>query len=242
MRPTDRQISNDRVVKCLGYTIWLAPFAIASILIWQFMLRNHVRTSFANDVAKVSVQVSDKPIMTQAILRPRSSVSQQAALQEPGSQQQLMAMAFMPTSDAANSAAFSINSTKKELTTASTRSSVVKPKRGASAYQNKPWRMQTMRDVGIADGLRLIASGSMLTLAGVEPLDRTSKCKRLDGIEEPCSIRASSRLEVLTRGRTITCRIYEADAGEPTIASCRADKIDLADDLIKNGLARRGDA
>ena len=81
-----------------------------------------------------------------------------------------------------------------------------------------------------------------MALAGVEPLDHDAKCKRLDGVQEACSTRAASRLEVLTRGRTVTCRVYEGEQGQPVVASCRADKIDLADDLVKNGLARRAQA
>ena len=101
------------------------------------------------------------------------------------------------------------------------------------------WHMAVLRDVTVTEGLQLASNHQTLALAGIEPRDAT--CKRLDGQEESCAVRATTRLELLVRGRTLTCRIYDAPQGETVPAQCRADRIDLAEDLVRNGLARRND-
>jgi endonuclease YncB( thermonuclease family) len=65
-----------------------------------------------------------------------------------------------------------------------------------------------------------------------------SECKRLDGVVEPCEVRAANRLDILTRGRQVVCELQDG-GGDETRGVCRAGKIDLADDLVRNGLALR---
>lgn len=96
------------------------------------------------------------------------------------------------------------------------------------------------RRVEVVDNLRLGADGVYVALAGLTPVGSDAVCKRLDGVMEPCVARAISRLEVLTRGRAVTCDIREDAKGSSEMTgACRADKIDIAEDLIRNGLARR---
>jgi hypothetical protein len=97
---------------------------------------------------------------------------------------------------------------------------------------------RTFRNVAILDGLQLGADGMVVALAGVEPVPQGSECKRLDGVVEPCAQRAANRLEILTRGRPVVCEMQESEAGAVR-GACRAGKIDLADDLVRNGLAVR---
>ena len=71
------------------------------------------------------------------------------------------------------------------------------------------------------------------------PVAPGAVCRRLDGVEEPCAQRAADRLELLTRGRTVRCERIETAADGTARGYCLAGKINLADDLVKNGLARR---
>jgi endonuclease YncB( thermonuclease family) len=87
--------------------------------------------------------------------------------------------------------------------------------------------------------LRFNAGGMVVRLAGVVPVAGDAMCKRLDGVIEPCSTRAMNRLDILTRGRAVTCDIKDDQADESLLGFCRADKIDIAEDLVRNGLARR---
>ena len=101
------------------------------------------------------------------------------------------------------------------------------------------WRIEILRDAAFAGGLRITSGDRAISLAGIEMLD--TQCHRIDGLDEPCAARAATRLELLVRGRTLSCRVFDAPQGETPPALCRADKIDLAEDLVRNGLARRLD-
>lgn len=95
-----------------------------------------------------------------------------------------------------------------------------------------------LREVAVLDGLQISGEGLVVALAGVAPVPAGSECRRLDGVVEACAVRAASRLEVLTRGRPVVCDLQEADEGDLR-GACRAGKIDLAEDLVRNGLAVR---
>jgi endonuclease YncB( thermonuclease family) len=95
-----------------------------------------------------------------------------------------------------------------------------------------------LREVNVVDGLQIAAEGMVIALAGVAPVPAGSECRRLDGVVEPCALRAANRLEVLTKGRPVVCDLKESDRGDLR-GVCRAGKIDLADDLVRNGLAVR---
>jgi hypothetical protein len=96
---------------------------------------------------------------------------------------------------------------------------------------------RVLRDVTIVDGLQIKSDGMVITLAGVGPAPQGSECRRLDGVVEPCSQRAANRLDILTRGRPVVCDLQDGDGGMRGV--CRAGKIDLADDLVRNGLVVR---
>jgi hypothetical protein len=97
---------------------------------------------------------------------------------------------------------------------------------------------QVLREVIVIDGLRLAADGKVIALAGITSVPEGSECRRLDGVTESCILRAANRLEVLTKGRPVTCDVKESDTGRLR-GVCRAGKIDLAEDLVRNGLAVR---
>ena len=233
-RPLGNQSSRDPVVMSLGYLTCLAPMAIAALVGWQALSRPH-RQIAAPPPAALVASVPEKPVMTTAVLRPRRESAVQAALEIPVPASQMAAIAFMPSVDATSVA--SLRRPRAEFATASTPSprGVAPP----APVEPRGWRMETLRDVSVGEGLRLLSGGATLALAGVAPLDENAMCKRLDGVSEPCATRAANRLEILTRGRSVTCRVFDAPAGVAPVAACRADKIDIADDLVKNGLARR---
>lgn len=100
---------------------------------------------------------------------------------------------------------------------------------------------QVLRNVRILEDFQLESDGIVVTLDGIGAPPQGSECRRLDGVVEPCAVRALNRLEVLTRGRPVACDLRQADDGRVR-GLCRAGKIDLADDLVRNGLAvRAGD-
>lgn len=98
--------------------------------------------------------------------------------------------------------------------------------------------VHVLRNVTPLEGLRLGADGLVIALAGVSPPPAGAECRRLDGVMESCAQRAMARLEILTRGRPVTCDLRDEGRGDPR-GVCRAGKIDLSDDLIRNKLAVR---
>ena len=102
------------------------------------------------------------------------------------------------------------------------------------------WVMKRFASVKVLQGLRLGSGSMVVALAGLEPPAPDAKCKRIDGVVESCLRRAASRLQVLVRGRPVSCQIFHLSGPEGKVGRCMAGKIDLAADLIRNGLARRG--
>lgn len=92
------------------------------------------------------------------------------------------------------------------------------------------------------DGLRIESDGLVVRLAGVEDAPADAQCRRLDGVMESCRARAASRLAVLIQGREVVCRISALESDSEAIGRCTAGKIDLAEDLARQGLALRAGA
>jgi hypothetical protein len=92
------------------------------------------------------------------------------------------------------------------------------------------------------DGLRIESEGLIVRLAGLDDLPADAVCKRLDGVAEPCRARATGRLAVLLHGREVVCRISALAGEAEAIGQCSAGKIDLAEDLARQGLAQRAGA
>lgn len=89
------------------------------------------------------------------------------------------------------------------------------------------------------DGLRIESEGLVVRLAGLDDMPADAVCKRLDGVAEPCRARATGRLAVLLHGREVVCRISALTGDSEAIGQCIAGKIDLAEDLARQGLAQR---
>ncbi len=92
------------------------------------------------------------------------------------------------------------------------------------------------------DGLRIESEGLVVRLAGLDDMPADAVCKRLDGVAEPCRVRAAGRLAVLLQGREVVCRISALTGEAEAIGQCSAGKIDLAEDLARQGLAQRAGA
>ncbi len=243
------KVDADRFSLSLLFALLMAPIAIALALSgWSLRHPGFVSPVSRDAVLQVpSTAVKSAATQTVAVLRPhRASPEGIERLPANAAPQAMLAVAFMPQVDTVMAYAAPLRASRQTTGDALTTASMPPVAPGAKSrgrdIAERRWAMQTLRSVGVARGLRLIANGEMIELAGVMPLQSGAICKRLDGVEEACEMRAAARLEVLTRGRLITCRVYEAAAGQARVGACKADKIDLADDLVRNGLARRVDA
>jgi endonuclease YncB( thermonuclease family) len=102
-----------------------------------------------------------------------------------------------------------------------------------------PTSARLLRQVRVGDDLRLLSDGVAYQLADIAPVGPAAMCRRLDGVSESCRERAATRLELVMRGRAVECRVVATAQAGAALARCAAGKIDLASDLVRNGLARR---
>ncbi len=232
-RPVGGHTMDDPVIGWLCLVMCGAPVVLAATMGWQAVARGPAKLLPAPRIEAVSSAPST-PVMTQAILRPGPEGRLAEAPAPKPFTERVAAAGMAPLPAPAPLPPLAMP--RDEMTTASMPS----PARRAERPGARGWRVETLRNVEVAEGLRLVSGGATLVLAGVEPLEANATCTRLDGVTEACAARAASRLEILLRGRTVTCRVFEPRDGETPVGRCRADKIDLADDLVKNGLARRG--
>ena len=79
--------------------------------------------------------------------------------------------------------------------------------------------------------------GSRFELDGIVVPEQDARCRRLDGVTVSCRERIAARLEILSRGRLIDCQVTAL--AERATARCLAGKVDLAEDLLRNGLVRK---
>jgi endonuclease YncB( thermonuclease family) len=97
-------------------------------------------------------------------------------------------------------------------------------------------------DARVASANMLSADGMTIVLSGINPPKPGSKCRRLDGVMLDCAERAEARLAVLLIDRRIRCRISAPLQDGVVVGQCQAGKIDIAHDLLRNGLANRATA
>jgi endonuclease YncB( thermonuclease family) len=224
-----RRISNDPFIGSLLIAFLGLP-ALVALVIGGHALANNQRPAASPSPVATPQPVDQKPIHARVVMRPTASLAMGTplALGDTPSPSAQIAMAFAPPERVAR--APSPKPPVDDLPTAS----MPRPLATSSVE-----RVAILRDVRVGDGLSLIGASGVFALAGVEPLAPDAMCRRLDGVEQPCSQRAASRLELLTRGRVVTCQPTGPMVNAQSRGACLAGKINLADDLVKNGLARR---
>ncbi|PSC03763.1 hypothetical protein SLNSH_17635 [Alsobacter soli] len=62
-------------------------------------------------------------------------------------------------------------------------------------------------------------------------------CRRLDGVSEPCSVRATTRLDLNVRWKTVNCR-YHMEGPGLAAGTCRVGGVSLASRLEQSSPAR----
>ena len=92
--------------------------------------------------------------------------------------------------------------------------------------------------IAVVDGVTFSAGGLRLRLEGLVAPSAEEECRTLDGRQEPCSLRAATQLELITRFRGLSCR-YRLVSPEEALGSCRVAGADLAKRLVSAGYVRR---
>ena len=89
----------------------------------------------------------------------------------------------------------------------------------------------------VIDGDTLVIQGTHIRLWGIDAPEINQSCRGDDSMQYPCGTKAAHRLESFLNGRPIDCAPISLDQYGQTFAACSVDGIDLADWLVRNGLA-----
>jgi hypothetical protein len=108
----------------------------------------------------------------------------------------------------------------------------------AALMPPEDWREETFQVERAVDGRTFISGGRRVMLTDLLLPAPSDVCRRLDGVVEACAARATTQLDLLTRWRTLTCRVRVQGAGD-LAGSCRLGGDDLADRLVRAGFVKR---
>ena len=89
----------------------------------------------------------------------------------------------------------------------------------------------------IIDGDTLEIHGTRIRLWGVDAPESNQLCRGDDSIQYRCGAKAANDLDSFLNKRPIDCAPVTLDQYRRTVAVCSVDGVDLADWLVRNGLA-----
>ena len=90
---------------------------------------------------------------------------------------------------------------------------------------------------GIIDGDTLEIHGTRIRLWGIDAPESNQLCRGDDSIQYRCGAKAANDLDSFLAKRPIDCVPVSLDQYRRTVATCSVDGVDLADRLVRNGLA-----
>jgi endonuclease YncB( thermonuclease family) len=89
----------------------------------------------------------------------------------------------------------------------------------------------------IIDGDTLDILGTRIRLWGIDAPESDQSCRGEDSVPYPCGTKAAGSLESFLNKRPIDCVPVSLDQYGQTFAVCSVDGVDLADWLVRNGMA-----
>jgi endonuclease YncB( thermonuclease family) len=103
-----------------------------------------------------------------------------------------------------------------------------------------PRTMTTARAAEAIDAGMIRAGDATYRLAGIVLPENGRMCRRLDGLAVACVDRAHSYLQLLVKGRAISCERAPQLSDGPHEANCRIGDADVAEQMVRQGWARAG--
>ena len=89
----------------------------------------------------------------------------------------------------------------------------------------------------IIDGDTLEIHGTRIRLSGIDAPESSQLCRGDDSVQYRCGAKAANDLDSLLNKRPIDCAPVSLDQYRRTVAVCSVDGVDLAEWLVRNGLA-----
>ena len=91
--------------------------------------------------------------------------------------------------------------------------------------------------VTVIDGDTLEMRGERIRLFGMDAPESGQTCQTREGRAWRCGTQAARELDLLVRGRTVTCETRDTDRYGRTVAICTAGGVDLGSALVAGGHA-----
>lgn len=89
----------------------------------------------------------------------------------------------------------------------------------------------------VADGDTIELGGQRIRLVGLDAPEWDQICSLADGATWSCGRAATERMRELTRGKSLSCAGEGHDRYGRLLATCRTGEIDIAEALVRDGLA-----
>jgi endonuclease YncB( thermonuclease family) len=89
----------------------------------------------------------------------------------------------------------------------------------------------------VIDGDTLEIHGTRIRLWGIDAPESSQLCRGEDSLQYRCGQRAANELAALIGNRPVSCTPMNLDRYGRTVASCAVAGLDLADWLVRQGLA-----
>ncbi|WP_442869471.1 thermonuclease family protein [Bradyrhizobium sp. CCBAU 11434] len=89
----------------------------------------------------------------------------------------------------------------------------------------------------IIDGDTLEIHGTRIRLFGIDAPESSQLCRGDDSLPYRCGAKAANELDRFIAGRPIGCEPVSTDRYGRTVATCSVSDVDLAEWLVRNGLA-----
>jgi endonuclease YncB( thermonuclease family) len=90
---------------------------------------------------------------------------------------------------------------------------------------------------GAIDGDTLEIHGMRIRLWGIDAPESSQLCRDDDGLRYQCGAKAANELDGFIARRPVDCSPVSLDQYGRTVAACSVDGVDIAEWLVRNGLA-----
>ena len=89
----------------------------------------------------------------------------------------------------------------------------------------------------VIDGDTLEIHGTQIRLWGIDAAESNQLCRRADSLQYQCGAKAANELDAFIARRPVDCSPESLDQYGRTVAVCTIDGVDLAEWLVRKGLA-----
>jgi endonuclease YncB( thermonuclease family) len=89
----------------------------------------------------------------------------------------------------------------------------------------------------VIDGDTLEIHGTRIRLWGIDAPESSQLCRGEDSLQYRCGAKAANELDAFIARRPVDCSPVSLDQYRRTVAVCSIDGVDLAEWLVRNGLA-----